>query len=154
MSIPAGRPREDEWLRILRVDDHSWLGRRGGILEIGDERGPKRVLDAWEPIPLLPLLERPYQDVLAEVREYDRASSVPAESLRRQIPWARIPHAAASTKMDYWIQLALDWLSEMDTAEVDLQLVQHLASSTWATQRARHRARALVKRIAGLPRGG
>jgi hypothetical protein len=141
------RSKPTGWTRLLRIDDHSWLGLVDAVLFVGDLDGPKRQIDPDLPIGLLPCLERPYSAVLLEIEERESALSLARGSLGEVIPLRRIPHAAMSSKVDYWVQLALDWVETMPKSEVDVEILELLEHGSWPTQRARHRAKKLRSRV-------
>jgi hypothetical protein len=150
-SMPGvNRVPSDQWILILRLSDGVWLGLSAGALYVGDERQPKREVDSKNPIGLLPCLEKPYLSLQIELEHQEEMLSLPKGTFAEQIPLAAIPRAAVATRLDYWIQLALDWLARMPVAAIDQELLSSLSSAEWATQRARHRARSLMGRPAGL----
>ena len=122
----------------------AWSRRR--LLFVGDAAGPKREVDPGNPVGLLPCLERPRATVLAELVDRERDLSLPSGFLAERVPLDVVPAAAVSTRLDYWVQLALDWLSDAPATDLDRGLLAGLADATWATRRARHRARKLSLR--------
>lgn len=132
----------------MSLGGETWLGLSNETFYVGDQSDPKREMDPANPIGLLPCLDRPRDAVLAEITERELYLSLPSGSLAERVPLGAIPQAAIATRIAYWVQLALDWLSDMPTADVDSSLLEEPIHATWATQRARHRARRLIRRDA------
>lgn len=134
-------PTRSSWIRILHLGGESWLGLVGDELFVGDETTPKRPLDPAIPTGLLPCLERPYQVVKAELDEREDALSLPRGSLTAMVPLTAIPAAAIESQIDYWVELALDWIAALSTGGVDDGSLLAIEQAPWASQRAKHRAR-------------
>jgi hypothetical protein len=145
MSAPD-RATPSSWTRVIPLGEEAWLDLVGSSLFVGDAVGPKREVDPANPVGLLPCLERPRSVVLDELADRERELSLPSGFLVERVPLSGLPAAAVSTQIDYWVQLALDWLSGLPASDVDRRLLKELADATWATQRARHRARRLSLR--------
>lgn len=131
------------WTRILRLGQHSWLGLVGDVLYIGDETRPKRQLDLEIPIGLLPCLERPYEEVRAELGACERELSMLSGPLLSAVPLAAIPRTAVATQMDYWTSLSVPWLASLPASEVDDNVIIAIEEASWAGQASRHAARRL-----------
>lgn len=134
------------WTRLLHLGGDAWLGLAQETLYVGDENGPRREVDPGNPTGLLPCLERPYDVVLLELQEREVELSMTQGSLRTLVPLHAIPRAAVTSQIDYWVDLALDWIEHMPWAEVDTELLDLLEHESWPTQQARHRARRLRRR--------
>jgi len=134
------------WTRLLHLGGDAWLGLAGGALSVGDENGPRREVDPANPTGLLPCLERPHDVVLLELRDREVELSMAPGSLSALVPLRAIPRAAVSSQIDYWVELALDWIEGMPPAEVDTDLLELLEHESWPTQRVRHRAGRLRRR--------
>jgi hypothetical protein len=116
------------------------------VLFVGDHDGPKRQVDVGNPTGLLPCLERPYAEVLHQLEARETELTLAPGSLSGIIPLNRIPYAAVASKLDYWVQLGLNWIEVMPPSEVEIELFDTLEHESWPTQQARHRARALRRR--------
>ncbi len=134
------------WVGILQLSTDVWLGSLAGRLYVGTADGPKREVDESSPVGLLPCLERRYEDVVTEIRAREVELSLSPDSLVEKIPLNAIPRVAIDSRLDYWVQLALDWLADMPIGAAESELLAELARGPWATQRARHRARSLSGR--------
>jgi hypothetical protein len=133
------------WIRILHLGGDAWLGLVGETLFVGDYETPKREVDRGNPIGLLPCLERPYDVVVAELHAREAELSVGQGYLTDLVPLEAVPAAAVDSQMDYWVQLALDWLGNMPDEHVRKELLELIERESWPTQQARHRARSLLK---------
>ena len=111
MSSPE-QATPNSWIRVIPLGGETWLDIVGSSLFVCDSVGPKREVDPASPIGLLPLLERPRDTVLAELSGRKRDLSVSSGSLVERVPLGVVPAAAVSTRLDYWVQLALDWHSD------------------------------------------
>lgn len=134
------------WVAILRVSTDAWLGMIDDRLYMGTILGPKREVDESRPIGLLPCLERRYDDVITELRAREIELLLQPGSLVARTPLKAIPRVALESRLDYWIQLALDWITDTPIDAVDHEMLSALARAPWASQRARHRAHALTRR--------
>jgi hypothetical protein len=137
---PTDPPATTAWLRILQLGSDAWLGLVGEELFVGSYETPKRRVDPANPTGLLPCLEKPRDIVIAELRAREVDLCVAQGTLTELVPLDAIPAAAVASEMDYWVQLALDWLAEVPGGDASDGLLGTIAHSTWATQRARHRA--------------
>ncbi len=136
-------PTRSSWIRILHLGGESWLGLVGDDLFVGDETTPKRLLEPEVPTGLLPCLERPYEDVRADLDEREDELSLPRGSLTEMVPLTAIPAAAITSRIDYWVELALDWIVVLPTGGVDDGSLLAIEQAPWASQRAKHRARSI-----------
>lgn len=143
MSSTDELPSGASWVPLLHLGDDAWLGMLGTQVFVGDLHGPKREVDPDEPIGLLPCLERPYSVIVEELREREAELSQSLGSLIGRVPLAAIPHAAVESKSNYWADLALGWLAEMPSSEVDVAALETLENADWAAQGVRQRARRL-----------
>ena len=131
------------WTRILQVSSEVWLGALGDELFVGAYEGPKRRVDTARPTGLLPCLERPRSVVLAELRAREVELDVGEGALAGLVPLDSIPAEAVRSELDYWVQLALDWLADAPEDRTREVLLATIERAPWATQRARHRAMTL-----------
>jgi hypothetical protein len=131
------------WIKILWLGQESWLGLFGDVLYVGDEIRPKRQLDLEVPTGLLACLERPYEEVRAELEARERELSMPLGTLLSTVPLATIPTAAVATQMDYWASLSVSWLASLPTSDVDDNVIIAIEEAPWAGQASRHGARSL-----------
>lgn len=134
------------WTRILKLSDENWLGVLDDELFLGSYQAPIRRVDPVNPTGLLPCLEQPRSVVVAELQNREAELGLSTGSLGRLVPLDAIPSAAVASKMDYWVQLALDWLAETPPDEASEELLKALERASWVSQQARHRARHLQKR--------
>lgn len=135
------------WIRILRMEKNVWLGLSGEKLAVGDRLGPKREVDSTNPIGLLPCLERSYGEVLADLRAREIELEMAQGEIFNLVPLDAIPSTAVASKIDYWIQLALNWLDQMPDSSAVRELLRVIYNESSATQRARHRAKRMLGRI-------
>jgi hypothetical protein len=133
-------------MRVLHLGGTSWLGLVDDDIFVGDESSAKRRVGPDELVGLLPCLERPYAAVEAELREREQELSLPSGFLATRLRLTSIPAAAVDSRMAYWVDLALDWLEAFPEQSVDADLPVTIEQATWASQRARHRARSLRRR--------
>lgn len=131
------------WIRVLPFDDGAWVGLVGDELFVGDYESPKRRIDPEDPIGLLPCLEKPRRVVQDELRAREVELRVVEGSVSSKVPLDAIPAAAVASEMDYWVELALDWLAQRPGDVATERLLNAIEHADWATQRARHRARKL-----------
>jgi hypothetical protein len=66
--------------------------------------------------------------------------------LAARLQLTSIPSAAIDSRMPYWVDRALDWLEVFPQEAVDTAQLATIEQATWASQRARHRARSLRRR--------
>jgi hypothetical protein len=137
LQAPAG------WLRILHLGGDSWLGLAGGDLFAGSYGAPSRRIETDCPIALLPCLAKRRPVVIAELRSRELELGFNEGALVDLVPLDAIPSAAVASEMDYWMQLALDWLAETHRDNPQEELLRAVEGAAWATQRARHRATSL-----------
>ncbi|WP_416430424.1 hypothetical protein [Paenarthrobacter nicotinovorans] len=137
------------WTRILFLGQASWLGLVGDVLYVGDEQRPKRQLDLKHPVGLLPCLERPYEEVRAELEARERELSMAPGTLLSTVPLATIPATAVATQMDYWTSLAVPWLASLPASDVDDTVIIAIEEAPWASQASRHGARKLRRSMSG-----
>jgi len=131
------------WTRILKLGQHSWLGLVGDVLYIGDDTRPKRQLDLENPIGLLPCLERPYEEVRAELEARELELSMVPGTLLSTVPLATIPATAVATQMNYWTSLSVPWLASLPASDVDDNVIMAIEEAPWASQASRHGVRRL-----------
>lgn len=134
------------WTRILQLGEDVWLGIARESLFLGDYQGPKREVDLNNPIGLLPCLERPYGFIVADLLTKEAELQMQRGQLLDFVPLGAIPAAAVASRMDYWIQLALNWLAEIPVLPHANDVLNAISNETWATQPARHRAKRLLGR--------
>jgi hypothetical protein len=129
------------WEPILSIGRDTWAGViDGGRLCVGTFDHPIRHVDARYPIDLLPLLERPYAAVHAELDEMGED----------RIPVDDLPAAAVASQDNQWAELALSWLAEMPPSEAGQRLLIDLEEASWTTQNVRHGARRIRRALYGL----
>jgi hypothetical protein len=129
------------WEPILNIDPDTWAGViDGGQLCVGTFDHPIRHVDARYPTDLLPLLERPYTAVHAELDEMGED----------RIPVDALPAAAVASQDNQWAELALSWLAEMPPSEAGQRLLIDLEEASWTTQNVRHGARRIRRALYGL----
>lgn len=133
------------WVRVLHLGGDTWLGLVDDALFVGDHETPKREVERLNPTGLLPCLERPYDVVVAELQAREVELCLAQGSLTDLVPLDAIPAAAVNSQIDYWVQLALDWLSSMPGDAVPEEILELIQREPWPTRRARHRARNLLK---------
>jgi hypothetical protein len=133
------------WTRILQLSSDAWLGAVGDELFVGGYEAPRRRVDPARPTGLLPCLERPRSVVVAELRAREVELDLGEGALTELVPLGVIPVEAVVSELDYWVQLALDWLAETPDDSARRVLLASIEGASWATQRARHRAMKLRK---------
>lgn len=136
-----------EWLPLIKLDATRCVGLYSGALWIGDQVAPRRRIDSENSPGLLSLLERPYANVSAEVSARESELGLQPGALVDRLQLTGIPVSAARTGMPYWIGLALDWMSEMPPADVDIATLEQLSREPQVPQPLRHRAGHLARAI-------
>ena len=133
------------WLRILELGGDVWLGLVDEELYVGDFEAPKRQVDVRHPIALLPLLEKPRDFIVADIRDREIELGFAQGALTELVPLDALPGVAVSSEMDYWVWLAMEWLSKTSGNGTRDELLRIVERSSWATQKTRHRAVSLRK---------
>ena len=143
-------PAEDaRWRFLLTVSGRSWLEEQGGHegrLWLGDTGGRHHPVRVDAPVSCLPLLERPYAAVMAELRETATASSeVTRRALEELVPGGVIDLAARS-QSSYWLAGAVAWLAAMDLSQRSSDQALLIWRNPAADQSTRHVARRIYRR--------
>ena len=129
------------WEPILNIDSDTWAGViDGDRLCVGTFDHPIRHVDARYLTDLLPLLQRPYSAVHAELDEMEED----------RIPVDDLPAAAVASQANQWAELALSWLAEMPPSEANRRLLVDLEDASWTTQDVRHGAHRIRRALYGL----
>ena len=128
------------WTRILATGHEAWVGTVQGELFLGTEVSAQRRVDRERPVGLLPLLEKPRSEIVNEISERESELGAEAGTLLALVPLDAIPAEAVESRLDFWVQLALDWLDETPTSGGRDDLLAIVECAPWASQRARHRA--------------
>jgi hypothetical protein len=128
------------WTRILHLGGDAWLGLVRGVPFIGDYEVARRRVDLERPTGLLPCLERPRAVVISELRSRELELGLGGGTLETLVPLDAILAEAVASEMDYWVHLALGWLSETPGNSRYDALLAAVESAPWATQQSRHRA--------------
>ena len=102
------------WHRLVRVHEHAWLGIAGAPADLdlftGDD-APRKPVRREEPLALLPLLERPRAEVLAELAAACDASGLDTDAVWRAAGLEELP-ALGLGRGEWWGVGALDWLQD------------------------------------------
>lgn len=132
------------WRPLLRISARAWLGvieGDEGTLWTGDEAGRCRQVDPDGHIGCLPLLERPYDEVRAELsRGANTWAPATRIAMNRVVP-AGVIEAAFRIGTDYWLRRACTWLEALGPSEQTAVWALRLENATGATQATRHEAR-------------
>ena len=139
---------ERDWVPVLPLGAGVFLGYSAEGFLTGDHIGPKRIVDLNFPIGLLPLLERPYSQLLTDLDGREQELGLPSGFLRPIARVETIGRVVFASQIDYWVQKLLSWLEEMPVSELDDVVLRELNAAAWTSQRARHRSRALLRRLA------
>ncbi|MFD0689473.1 hypothetical protein [Actinomadura fibrosa] len=127
--------------RILEVKPgESWLGISEGCWVFDAPPGHSRVRLARAAVWLLPLVERPRD----EVEERARVNLVPGDPDLRE-PIQTVIGAGLSGWSDYWMSRTLDWMAADEVAVFADQVHRIALMPTSASQRTQHAAKALLK---------
>lgn len=100
------------WKPVLQVSSTAWLGiyeNTPNTIWLGSFTSAKREVDQTDPIGLLPILERPYHVIEAEIDALDTASDRNLVSLISNLLPDLLIRTAVTTKSDYWVGLSLAW---------------------------------------------
>ena len=120
-----------------------------GELYVGSEESAERRVEADSPTGLLPLLERPYAVVAAEIQAWDAQHELSQGSLAQRLPLEAVVRHASASASEYWAGLALDWIVAMPPV-VDIgEALAALEVAAWAPQKLRHRARRIRRGVTG-----
>lgn len=140
----SGGPKS--WRPLLRVSSVTWLGESDeGTLWIGSDPGVRRQLDLDRLIACLPLLERPYVDVLDELTSAVASCGPTAgDALHRVVPG--VIETALASESEYWLRGACAWVEALGPSEQALDWARRLETATAASQSTRHAARRLRTR--------
>ena len=125
-----------EWHPLMVVERDAWLGTLGEQWWVGTRVEPHRRVDEGLPVALLPLLERPLQEVEAQLGEL---SGLPSSIQPAAIA------AFGLTASDYWAACALAWIRQGVPGFDRWDLLETLARSGTGTQSTRHAAWKLLK---------
>lgn len=132
--IPPG-----ECVNLLALDSHSVLCvTRGGSVFIKAGSVFREVTDDTH-IFLLPLLERRYESVVQELKLKEAELGLPLAHLMAQINLSELPFSAFAMRSDYWLGLALGWISQMGTSAYR-ELLSGVVEAKWVSQRNRQKA--------------
>lgn len=121
------------------------LGSRGEVLIGSSGRAPCRVGPKGL-VYLLPLLEREYGVLVDELSRREDELGVPPGSLAVGLALDALPFVALAMRSDYWVGLALNWISDMRIGRYR-ELLSEVASVDWVSQRNRHHARRLLRDV-------
>jgi hypothetical protein len=93
---------------------------------------------------LLPWLEKPLGEVKSVMRNGLEAVGLPI-SLTETFPYEGIVQMALFFQSDYWVRLALDWLTQIPLTEEIVTLLTEVQNTKRVSQHDRQRANRLVK---------
>ncbi|WP_080727883.1 hypothetical protein [Ralstonia solanacearum] len=135
------------WLALIGQVRLGFHVQDGWCIDVG---GHATVLSkADDMMPLLPLLE------IGRVRFYDYLNNVGENRIElagivRSFPDALlVKFAFESSVSDYWPMKAMDWLDVSGRITTEIcESMRAMLRKSWATQRLRHRAEAIIKRKA------
>lgn len=141
----GGSSRESKasvWQPALHLGAEQWVGLvNSGEVFIGDREQARRRVDAAAPTGLLPLLERPFDLVAAEIEEWESGQRRSHGFLARRLPLESLVLHALTSGSDYWAGLALRWVVAMPHVAGIVDALASLETATWAPQQLRHQAR-------------
>jgi hypothetical protein len=135
----------DDWRPLLSVSATTWLGviegDDGRLWTADDGGGRRRVVDLANPMDCLPLLERPYDDVVNDLsRSAEAGSAVTRSATSRLIPGG-VVEAALHIGTDYWLRGACAWLAALTPSEQASAWASRIEDAAGADQSTRHAAR-------------
>lgn len=129
------------WEPLLSLGPDTWVGVVDeDRLYVGSFERPIRRVDVRNPTGLLPLLERPYTVVRADLDEVG-GDLIPVDA---------VPAAAVAARDSGWVRLALSWLADMPPSEPNRRLLVDIEEAPWAEQDVRHGARRVRRALYGL----
>lgn len=137
------------WRLLLTVSDSVWLEEergREGRLCFGDARGEHRPVRLEAPLGCLPLLERPFVDVLAELRRTAATSGAVTRRALEQLVPGGVIEMALQSESSYWLAGAVAWLGAMDPSERASDQAFRILHAPAAEQSTRHAARRIHRR--------
>ena len=149
LRMPRSEPDVDAtksgaWTPLLELGDEVYLGVVRGELSVGTHYRPTGRVGREVPTDLLPLLERPRDAVVEELRARERDSGLAPGSLIPLVPLANIPAAAIDTRLNYWVGLAVEWIVAEPAEIPGNRFLVSISRAPWASQRLRHRAQVLL----------
>lgn len=135
------------WLPLVRISETgiwlgldrqgAWtLGRLDGVVESSTEILPS----SW--VTILDADESSLRAGLASAAEKFRLSP---ERLQSLVPIDDVLTMAVESRSVYWVERAVQWMTERTITEDQLILLRELSAAKWVNQRTRHTARRLVK---------
>lgn len=133
------------WRPLLQSSPGTWIGVKDDdhlALWLGDFDRAKRLIDPANPVGLRPLIEQPYSVVQAEFEELEAGLGFQIPHLRSIVENELIPEVLAA-RSDYWSDLALNWLAEMENSVRTREWIERIEHTTEVSQQTRHRARRL-----------
>ncbi len=131
------------WEPVVDLDGDLWIGLvDDSQVYVGSFERPIRRVDPRRPTALLPLLERPYDAVVAEIEG--------AGDVAGHVPLIAIPAAAVASENDEWARLALSWLADMPPSPDIRQLLVELEEASWTADETRHGARRVRRALYGV----
>lgn len=113
------------------------------------ERQGLRILDeTWKFLRLLVLLEQPRTIIYDSLKEAlcNYEIFVDVDDI---FPFVEVVKIGFEQKSDYWVELALNWFTELPPLKQEglLESLLEIANAQWASQKLRHRAKKIIKNI-------
>lgn len=139
------------WVALIGWGSDVWVGLVGDRVYVGSRCAPKRLIEVDYPVGLLPLLERPYNEVVREIQAREEQLGVAPGALLSRLPLMRIPCTAIDIRSDYWTELALGWFATLPLNDQAKAALNRLPSQRWASQRVQLRARRILQDAADGP---
>lgn len=138
------------WRPLLQLSSRSWVGIYDDFpsaLWVGSFDEPKRQLDTDHPVPLLPMLEKPYSVAREELAEIEGTVHPQLAGLLQAALFENLIAAAIETMGDYWVALALPWLEDMGESETTRQRLLAVEKIPTFSQRNRREARRILRAL-------
>jgi hypothetical protein len=103
------------------------------------------LLEGKPPVFLLPALERPYSEMVELIKTALEALKLPSQ-LIEWFPVEEIIILGLTGGLDYWADLALNWLEVLPLNERIVETLKNTTNAKWASQGVRQRAQRLARR--------
>jgi hypothetical protein len=139
-----------EWTPVFDRGDGTWVGiDHDGNIAVGSRSHIKAKVAEAGHVPLWPLLEREFHTTYAELcHKWSSLDPGRASSPERLIE--AVIGSAVDAGSPYWVERALQWISEMSSDlgfddAVIFSILSRVSTATFLPQPIRHRAVKLVR---------
>lgn len=135
------------WLPLVRISDTGiWLGLdRQGVWTLGRLDGVVESSAESMPSSWVVILDADELSLRADLSSAAEKFGLSPEGLQSLIPIDDVLTMAVRSRSIYWVERAVQWMTERGVTEEHLALLRELAAAKWVGQQTRHTARRLVK---------